>query len=170
MLLIEYRDEEVTLSNSKPNDEKFKIPPNVYLIGTMNTTDRSLAQIDYALRRRFYFFTLMPLIRTGNEYKAPVLEKWLQENNIDNREKILSLFIKLNTKLTNDIDKHHQIGHSYFMKKDISEKKVQESVWKRSIMPLLEEYFYSERDKETKLNGYDLVKLKAELKAELINE
>jgi len=160
MLLLEYRDEEVTLSNAKPNDEKFKIPPNVYLIGTMNTTDRSLAQMDYAFRRRFYFYRLMPLIKTGEKYNAPVLDKWLQKKKIKNREEILSLFIKLNTALTNDLDKHYQIGHSYFMKEDISEERVLKSVWKRGIMPLLEEYFYSQRDKETKLNEYNLDKIR----------
>src|SRR5262249_12562857 len=58
LFLLEYREREIPL----PYDHKpFSIPSNVYLIGTMNTTDRSLAQIDYALRRRFYFYRLLPV-------------------------------------------------------------------------------------------------------------
>jgi 5-methylcytosine-specific restriction protein B len=60
LLLLEYREREVQLPYSKAAEPRFSIPENVYMIGTMNTTDRSLAQIDYALRRRFFFYRLMP--------------------------------------------------------------------------------------------------------------
>ncbi len=74
---LEYRDQSVRLQVPvEMGDqviEHLRIPANLYLIGTMNSTDRSLSMIDYALRRRFYFWRLMPT-EAGS---APVLQKWL---------------------------------------------------------------------------------------------
>ena len=72
-MLIEsdYRDKEIELSY---NDEKFSVPSNVYIIGMMNTADRSLAMIDYALRRRFSFFEMKPGFETP-QFKAYIGEK-----------------------------------------------------------------------------------------------
>jgi len=157
MLLLEYRDKEVSLAYSTDSDDKFRIPGNLYLIGTMNTTDRSLAQIDYALRRRFYFYRLMPLI----EQDAPVLRKWLEGQEIgpSRRDYILELFTNLNTRLQQELDEHFQVGQSYFMNPDIAGDAYLENVWNHSIMPLLEEYFYARRDRLELLSQFSIENL-----------
>ncbi|MQG21135.1 MAG: AAA family ATPase [SAR202 cluster bacterium] len=153
MLLLEYRDKEIALAYTKENDEKFRIPENIYLIGTMNTTDRSLAQIDYALRRRFYFYRLMPVI--GDD--APVLRAWLKKENINERTStgILALFIELNKLLREELDEHFQVGHSYFMNKNVENDSQIGTIWKHSIKPLMEEYFYSNPNRDDLLSRID---------------
>lgn len=141
LFLLEYRDNEITLPYSK---KPFSIPDNVYIIGTMNTADRSIAFVDYALRRRFYFVEFLP--------NKEVLEKWLNENP-DKRSGIdvLNLFTKLNDTIKNDLDEHHQIGHSYFMiEKGILDEKMLKLIWDYNIMPLLKEYFFT----KTNLDKY----------------
>ncbi|WP_428025546.1 AAA family ATPase [Arcobacter sp.] len=113
---------EVTLPYSK---EKFKIPSNFYIIATMNSTDKSIATIDIALRRRFTFLKMKP--------------------NIDLVPKIAEeLFKKLNEHISKTINEDYQLGHSYFM--DIENEKELEFVKKYKIKPLLEEYFYGDED------------------------
>lgn len=140
LLLLEYRRDglEVTLPYShKP----FVIPENVHIIATMNTTDRSLALIDYALRRRFYFYGLTPV----EKGRAPVLERWLAKSDVPTvrRAEVLKLFIALNEKVQAELDEHHQVGHSYFMTEAIRTDEGLRRIWDRGVMPLLEEYFYN---------------------------
>ena len=77
LMLLEYRDKKVRLpyaaGDGAAEQSHLQIPPNLYLIGTMNSTDRSLAMIDYALRRRFFFYRLLPVV----DGQASVLERWL---------------------------------------------------------------------------------------------
>ena len=114
------RDEyEVTLPYSK---QKFSVPLNLFIIGTMNTTDKSIALIDVALRRRFTFIKMQP---NSELVHAEVKE----------------LFEKLNKKITEDIGEDYQIGHSYFMN---IEKEDIPFVLKYKIKPLLEEYYYGD--------------------------
>src|SRR5439155_15939269 len=141
LLLLEYRDMSVVLPYSK---EPFLIPENVFVLGTMNTTDRSLSVIDYALRRRFYFYRLLP-VEDGD---APVLRGWLQREGTASANDILRLFIRLNQKVQEDLGEHFQIGHSYLMRPDIGERTAQEQVWRRAIVPLLEEYFYPRKSRQ----------------------
>ncbi|RBQ31452.1 hypothetical protein CRU92_06685 [Arcobacter sp. FW59] len=110
---------EVTLPYSK---EKFKIPSNLYIIATMNSTDKSIATIDIALRRRFTFLKMKPNIDlVPNEAKE--------------------LFSKLNEFITNNLGEDYQLGHSYFMQGlDL------EFVKEYKIKPLLEEYFYGDEE------------------------
>jgi 5-methylcytosine-specific restriction protein B len=93
----------------------------------MNTTDRSLAQIDYALRRRFYFYRMTPMV----DGTAPVLQRWLQKQDLleENRERILRLFVKLNERVQLRLGEHFQVGHSYFMVPDIASDMGQRRVW-----------------------------------------
>jgi len=128
-----------------------KIPNNLYIIGTMNSVDRSIAIVDYALRRRFLFYLLMP--------NYEMLENWLKRpelNVSDNlKKKILNLFTNLNKKIVEDrkLSKHHQIGHTFFF---VNTEEELITRWEYMIKPLLEEYFnFSEED----LSDYDFNKL-----------
>ena len=154
LFLLEYRNREILL----PYDRKpFSIPRNVYIIGTMNTTDRSLAQIDYALRRRFFFYQLSP-VHNG---QAPALVRKLENLGVEPRarERLLRLFINLNTKIVENLGEHFQVGHSHFMREDIGEDHVLQQVWDRSIIPLIGEYFYNSRDKASVLAEYTIENL-----------
>lgn len=154
LFLLEYRDKEIPL----PYDHKmFSIPKNLYLIGTMNTTDRSLAQIDYALRRRFYFYRLSPV----TDGRALVLEKALLKLGVapESRAQILSLFISLNMQIQERLGEHFQVGHSHFIRPDIGNRNVLTQVWNRSVIPLLEEYFYNSRDRGSVLGEFTIDKM-----------
>lgn len=159
LLLLEYRDKRVRLpygSEGASEAEAFlSIPPNVYVIGTMNSTDRSLAQIDYALRRRFYFHRLLPMAHG----QAPVLSRWLvQQPDISPAQaiQITGLFIALNTRIGQYLTPDFQIGHSYFMRPDIGTDAGLRRVWNRAIRPLLEEYFHGSRSGDQTLDGFRL--------------
>ena len=128
-----------TLPYSK---ESFAVPPNLYIIGTMNTADRSIALLDIALRRRFGFMEIEP------DYKA------LQDKNIEGIN-LAELLEGLNKKIVELIDKDHRIGHSYFLNvKDIEDLRF---VWRYEIIPLLEEYFYGDFEGLKKVIG-DFIK------------
>ena len=129
--LLEYRNDEISLMYSK--EEKFSLPENLLFIGTMNTSDRSIALVDSAIRRRFRFIHLDPSETPCDE----ILGGWLKANSLpDTSSRILK---KLNSELAkNDLS----IGPAYFMKtRDQSEKSLK-LIWKYSIEPLLEEFFY----------------------------
>jgi 5-methylcytosine-specific restriction protein B len=116
-------DYEVTLPYSK---EKFKVPANLYIIATMNSTDKSISTIDIALRRRFTFLKMSP-----NEGLVKDLEA----------KKLMN---SLNKFIDDTLGEDYKLGHSYFMKVNNSEDL--EFVKKYKIKPLLEEYFYSDDD------------------------
>ena len=111
----------------------FGVPNNLYIIGTMNTADRSIAPLDTALRRRFDFIEMMP------EPEHPLISQ-----NLDgvNCQQLLSV---MNERITALIDREHQIGHSYFI--DINSLAQLADAFKNRIIPLLEEYFYDDREK-----------------------
>ena len=126
LYLLEYRNQSVKLAYSAPNDAPFRIPENVLVLGTMNTTDRSLAQIDYALRRRFYFHRMMPLA----DGAAPALARWLEQTELASEQsaQVLKLFVALNQRVQTELGEHFQIGHSYFMDADIGSDASQQRV------------------------------------------
>ncbi len=156
LLVLEYRDKRMNARLPYSGDP-FSVPENVFIIGTMNTTDRSLAQIDYALRRRFYFYRLMPT----KDRSAPVLESWLREAGLtdDKRHRVLDVFIALNEKIQQELGEHFQVGHSYFMNAEVGSEEGLQRIWDRAIMPLLEEYFYNRRDRGSFLADFDVRKL-----------
>jgi len=128
-----------TLPYSK---QLFGIPPNLYIIGTMNTADKSIALIDIALRRRFGFIEIMP------DYDA--LKKILVSDDPDIQE-IHDLAIEvlktLNRNILDVYDRDHQIGHSYLIKLRDSSSQADvvdnlRFIWYYEILPLLQEYFY----------------------------
>ena len=130
LFLLEYRDREVTLQYSR--DEPFSLPENLYVIGTMNTADRSIALVDSALRRRFYFVPFLP----DQPPVAEVLEKWLERHELDSEPD--RLFRELNKRIATS---EFAIGPSYLMTADGSAPNLQRA-WQHAIMPLLEEYYY----------------------------
>ncbi|MGP8320860.1 MAG: McrB family protein [Methanosarcinaceae archaeon] len=107
-----------------PSGEPFSVPPNLYIIGTMNTADKSIALIDIALRRRFEFEKLYPDVEL-------VAEKYRE------------LFNKINKQIVAEKGPDFQIGHAYFMKKSDQEFNLK-NVMNKKIIPLLYEYFMNE--------------------------
>ena len=131
--LLEYRDEEISLMYSKT--EKFSLPSNLIFIGTMNTADRSIALVDSAIRRRFKFIHLDPT----SEPCSQILPKWLQAN------KLPAVAGEMLENLNNALARYEfSVGPAYFMKDKDNSRENLELVWKYSIQPLLEEYFYGE--------------------------
>jgi 5-methylcytosine-specific restriction endonuclease McrBC GTP-binding regulatory subunit McrB len=131
--LLEYRDEEISLMYSKT--EKFSLPSNLIFIGTMNTADRSIALVDSAIRRRFKFIHLDPT----SEPCSQILTKWLQENKLPS---VAGEFLE---NLNNALSKYEfSVGPAYFMKDKNQSRDNLQLIWKYSIEPLLEEYFYGE--------------------------
>lgn len=120
----------VTLPYSK---EPFGIPDNLYIIGTMNTADRSIALLDTALRRRFDFEEMPPEPRL-------IKDERIEGTEINPR----NLLINLNNRIEKYFDKDHKIGHSYLM--DIESKDQLEKAYKNKILPLLNEYFYNDSE------------------------
>ena len=115
------------------------IPDNLYIIGTMNSVDRSIAILDYALRRRFLFYEVKP--------NQEILEEWLEENKSEVKEEILKVFNRLNDekkgwiintwKDSPQLAINFQIGHTYFFHKTKEQFQIE---WEYSIIPLLLEY------------------------------
>lgn len=123
----------VTLPYSR---ETFGVPNNFYIIGTMNTADRSIALLDTALRRRFDFEEMMP---------KPELLRGKYIEGVD----LEQLLTKINDRIKNEYDRDHQIGHSYLM--EVENKEQLERAYKNRILPLLNEYFYNDIDSVAKI-------------------
>ena len=143
LMLVEsaYRNERVALLYS---GEKFYVPENLYLIGMMNTADRSLAMIDYALRRRFSFFDLKPGYDTdGFKEKQKAL-------NNEKYNNLVSEIINLNKKIVEDdsLGYGFEIGHSYLCYNKVEEVTDQwlYAVVNYDIIPLLNEYWFDNRN------------------------
>ena len=134
--LLEYRDESISLQYSP--DKEFTLPQNLFIIGTMNTADRSIARIDTAMRRRFAFVELNPRI-------PPVqglLSRWLGKRGLPMAAALL--LDELNRRIA---DSDAAIGPSYLMDERIYQREDGlDRVWQYSIMPLLEDLFYGQRD------------------------
>lgn len=118
---------EVTLPYS---GDKFSVPANLYILGTMNTADRSIALLDIALRRRFTFIEVMP-----NPELAPAIDEL----------PLSKLLSRLNERITTLLDRDHQIGHSYLQ--NINTLADLRFVWNHRIIPLLQEYFYNDGER-----------------------
>lgn len=136
---------EVTLPYS---NETFGVPSNLYIIGTMNTADRSIALLDTALRRRFEFVEMMP--------EPELLEIIKVENGEINLQMLLE---KMNARIEFLLDREHTIGHSFFI--NVNSLSELQQVFKNKIIPLLQEYFYDDYAKiDAVLNGNGMIKLK----------
>lgn len=139
---------EIPLAYCENQDDKFSIPENIYLIGTMNTADKSLAMMDYALRRRFSFIFLEP--KLDKKFK-----KYLEEQGVKSSvvEKIIERISELNDDIKNDaknLGKGYMIGHSYFCPDGSAPgygNEWYEDIVKNEIEPLLEEYWFDDEEK-----------------------
>ena len=132
---------EVILPYSK---EKFSVPDNLYIIGTMNTADRSIGYVDYALRRRFAFITI-------KSDKSAIEKYYNDNNNSDCKDNAINLFEEIKDLIDKNINKEFEaddimIGHSYFMAQNFEEL---QNKLEYEIKPLLLEYF---KDGILKLN------------------
>ncbi len=148
--LLEYRDAELRLLYS---DEPFVLPDNLYIIGTMNTADRSIALVDLALRRRFHFVEFHP-------DRPPVqglLRRWLAQK-AEGMGWIADVVDRANENLG---DRQAAIGPSYFMRSDLDEEKVR-LIWEHNVLPYVEEHLYGEHDR---LAEFGLDRLRREIDA-----
>ena len=141
LYLLEYRGKEIGLLHR----DEFSLPPNLYIIGTMNTADRSIRSIDSALRRRFHIFEFQP--------KPSMLAAYYSDQS---RTNLLSVDVadgleKLNDDLTERLDRHHTIGHSFFMHATLDQAAL-ERTWNRQVKPLIEEYFFDQPDVVTEFS------------------
>ena len=153
--LLEYRDEEMQLQYS---DEPFMLPDNLYIIGTMNTADRSIALVDLALRRRFHFVEFHP-------DRPPIkgmLRDWL-DDRAKGMEWVADIVDLANEKLAN---REAAIGPSYFMQEDLTEEKAQ-LIWEHNVLPYIEEQLYGQHDR---LAEFDLNRLRRELSGAIDEE
>lgn len=142
LMLIEkdYRGTKATLAY---NGLPFTVPENLYIIGMMNTADRSLAMIDYALRRRFSFFEMRPGFDT---------EGFIQyQKNLDNDtlDTLVQRVKELNVEIEKDksLGRGFCIGHSYFCDRDVCTDEWLRSIVEYDILPTLSEYWFDEPDK-----------------------
>ena len=127
--LLEYRKRPTKLQYS---NDSFSLPENLYIIGTMNTADRSIALVDLALRRRFYFVEFHP----DEEPVKSVLRRWLTAKGLGHMAWVADIVDRANEKLRDD--RHAAIGPSYFMKDGLDDDAV-ERIWKHSVLPYIEE-------------------------------
>lgn len=144
LMLIEkdYRGESLTLAYS---GEQFNVPSNLYIIGMMNTADRSLAMIDYALRRRFSFVEMSPCFETSK------FKEYMEGLGNGKFKTLISAIIKLNADIRQDasLGKGFEIGHSYFcnLTKETCSDEVLAEIVKYDIVPTIQEYWFDDDQK-----------------------
>ena len=143
--LLEYRDSKINLQYS---DTPFSLPDNLYIIGTMNTADSSIARVDLALRRRFFFVEFHP----DEEPVKGLLRRWL-DMKAPGMTWVADVVDRTNEELN---DRHAAIGPSYFLKKNLDEKAV-ERIWKHSVLPYIEEHLFGN---DNRIKEFDLDKLR----------
>lgn len=148
LMLIEkdYRGTQLTLAY---RDEKFYVPSNIYIIGMMNTADRSLAMIDYALRRRFSFFEMTP------GFKSDGFKKY--QNSLANVhfDRLIAKVEQLNARIAEDdsLGTGFEIGHSYFCNQTKVTDDWLHQVIDFDIIPMLREYWFDNREEVRKWEG-----------------
>ncbi|HEY1307280.1 MAG TPA: DUF3578 domain-containing protein [Vicinamibacterales bacterium] len=132
LYLLEYRDRPLDLQYSPG----FRLPARLLFIGTMNTADRSIRSLDAALRRRFEVFECMP---------DPDVLRAYYENRANGVPDLVEGFAALNASLTKRLDRHHTVGHAFFMAEEMTPQRLLK-VWKYKLGPLIDEYFFDQPD------------------------
>lgn len=131
------------------DEPRFYVPGNLYLVGLMNLADRSLAMVDYALRRRFVFMTLKP------QYESEQYRNWLLERSMDKdlADLIIGRMSDLNQEIREDplLGENYQVGHSYFCPKGENfvglNRSWYQSIIRTEVIPLLKEYWFDNQKK-----------------------
>ena len=138
------RGEEYALELVYKDDEKFFVPENLYIIGLMNTADRSLAMLDYALRRRFAFYDMKPAFKS-EQFKE--YQKNLKNSKFDN---LIKKVEELNKVIKEDLGEGFCIGHSYFCNLETVEIDKLSLIIEFELIPLLKEYWFDDNEKVKK--------------------
>ncbi len=158
MMLIEHDkrgpDHTIPLTYSESSGERFSVPENVHLIGLMNTADRSLAMVDYALRRRFVFFDLEPQFQC-DAFRAALQDQGAPPTLVD---RIIERMTALNLTIGRDeknLGRGFEVGHSFFCPSTDSTKSFDWETWYRSVVeeeiaPLLREYWFDDLQRARK--------------------
>lgn len=158
--LLEYRSEQIRLQYGQPDVDDgdsnlFSLPKNLWIIATMNTADRSIALMDAALRRRFYFVDFYP-------DRAPVeglLDRWLEKHKLDQFKSISRVLDRANDKLD---ESDAAIGPSHFLLRDpgdLDEERI-ERIWSHAVLPYLQERLMGQPDR---LGDFELELLRKEV-------
>ena len=146
--LLEYRKEKITLQYS---DDRFSLPPNLWIIGTMNTADRSIARIDSALRRRFHFVPFFP----DEPPIKGLLSRWLARHKPE-----MAWVAEVLDRANEQLDRPHAaIGPSHFMHDYLDEEWVG-MIWEHSVLPYIAEQYFGEEDR---LEDFALDHLKSQV-------
>ncbi len=153
MMLIEADKRDIEKLKLPYSGEEFYVPENLYIIGMLNTADRSLALIDYALRRRFSFYKVKPAF--NNEKFKQYIESYLDERF----ERLIDQIKELNVAICDDdsLGNGFEIGHSYFCQLNHEYEKELDDIIEYDIVPMLKEYWFDDESKykdwEEKLLG-----------------
>jgi hypothetical protein len=140
LYLLEYRDKAIDLQLTRD----FSLPENLKFIATMNTADRSTRSIDIALRRRFDIFECPS--------SPEILERFYSATGRNNAvDGLVDGFRRLNADLTSELDRHHTIGQSFFMRENFTAEDLRR-IWSRQILPLLDDYFFDQQDMVEQFN------------------
>jgi len=149
MYLLEYRDEEIHLSQKRMDDDedKFSIPDNLLIIGTMNTADRSIALVDFALRRRFAFLPLWPEFEVLYNY---------HDSDVDvDLDGLVGVIEDIHEAID---DRNFHLGITFFLEDNLAVHI--EDIWHQEIEPYLREYFI---DDEEKAEEFEWGEVKADI-------
>jgi 5-methylcytosine-specific restriction protein B len=156
--LLEYRDQSVRLQYSPT--EAFTLPPNLFLIGTMNTADRSIASLDAAIRRRFAFVELHP----DEPPARGLLAGWLVAQGKDGDER--AELLRMLNQLIGEDDRDFKIGPSYLMRSYADTPEGLERVWRHDLLPLLEEHYFGRYSRAQVHQRFGLAEIRRRLAAE----
>ena len=146
--LLEYRDEKITLQYS---DDDFWLPKNLWIIGTMNTADRTISLLDAALRRRFHFVPFFP----DEPPIAGLLRRWLKEHELD-LEWVADVVDWVNEQLG---DRQTAVGPSHFLRPDLDEEWI-DLVWEHSVEPYLKDQLMGQEDRYGEFDDFDLKRIR----------